>query len=191
MKKHAEPIADISLEWVSGRIDMNEVKYIINEFLLYNDVAHYFTPCNYLDRNYLVPEGKPEFPLWASPRIEFKDFFVWRFNDKHVELSLIFYAYIEAEFSCVPKGHSSAYSIPYYKDPYSSSYASSYALHSNPYSSGYCAPHSYSGYGSEYYGLGIHDRFNLGSHQTTTTDRINCFADLIFRISAKKVVSLQ
>jgi hypothetical protein len=188
LREHAEPIANITFEWVSGRIDMTKAKSIIMGFLLYNEfVAHYFTPCNYLDQNYFVPEGKPEFPLGSGPRIEFEDFFVWRFEDKHMELSLIFYAYIEAEFNCMPRDYSTAYhQFPSYHDPYSRGYAASHAPHSKSYSSGHGSPHGlYSDFGSGDLGLGIHGLSIAGSYHTSTMERRICFADLRFRISAK------
>lgn len=167
LREHAEPIDHITSEWINGRIEMISVENFIKDFLLFNEVAHYFTPCDDFERNYLVPKGKPEFPSWAIPRIELEDFFVWRFDDQHVELSLIFYVYIEAEFNCEQKYLTLS---PSYCDSYSSNYATSYASNSWLYSSGdissdlstYCV--------NPYYGA--------------TYGRI-CFSDLIFRISAK------
>jgi len=128
LKEHAEPIARITFEWVNERIDFEEAKSIIMSYLSYNEVANYFALCDELERNYFIPDGEAEFPSWFSPEIEFEDFFVWGFDDKHIELNLVFYIYVEAEFKCIPKNPSTIYQpYPSWQDSYYSSWHDSYS----------------------------------------------------------------
>lgn len=96
LKKLAEPVAHITKDWISARLDMEQVKTLVRQSLTSVFRSNYkIDSSEYKD--YYEPYGNPYI---LDLEISFDDVYVWKFADQHIEVELSFYVNVEALIDC-------------------------------------------------------------------------------------------
>lgn len=102
----AKPISHITVEWVSARIDMSEISTLVGNYL--TEVKTYWWRSqpllldisdSKLQELYQMSDHRYVYQLDTA----LEDVRVYEFDDSHIELSLEFYAYAEADVECTLK----------------------------------------------------------------------------------------
>lgn len=99
LKKYAEPISYVNLEWIKARLDLHKAELIIRESLASEALI------KKLDIE--EPKYFERFVITAINRVisirldTLMDFDLWRFSDDHIEARLSFHSDVLAEVECV------------------------------------------------------------------------------------------
>jgi hypothetical protein len=102
IERQAKPISHVTVEWVTQRIDLGDIQSMIENHLVrshysWQRMAPYFLVSNDRLRKLYVPSGTPQvYQLVAN----LEGVKVYQFDDTHIEASLEFYVYAEADIDC-------------------------------------------------------------------------------------------
>jgi hypothetical protein len=101
LKERAEPVAHIDRAWVLDRLDMNEVRSIM-EGWVYSRHYEEAMRASGFDWDDLWEQNEV---LKANPvLIELTEFYVWQFDDDHLELRMRFRASFDLDITPIPRG---------------------------------------------------------------------------------------
>jgi len=188
LKKHAEPVAHITSEWIRARLDTDKVEHLISENQKsgahISKISNYYKICKIEYRGRYIPIGEPNI---YQIDVEFKDFYVWKFDDQHIEISLIFNAYIEADIDCELDASNITVATHHHHHHHHQFVPQGYShLDTHSHSSITDFDDLYLRKHSHFYTSASHGPYspNHISHMIRT---FTCFAELGFRISAKVI----
>ena len=99
---HVKPISHVTMEWVKQRVDLQQVSTIIEHNLTKDRYSSerapdYFTISDDQEKQLYTPTGTPNV-YQIDPTLEGIKLF--EFDDAHIEASLEFYVYAEADIDC-------------------------------------------------------------------------------------------
>jgi hypothetical protein len=97
LKEHAKPISHITDEWLLERIDLSFVENIILDFFKTKWHGKWHSDKFKFRKTELNDFYKigDEISDISVSEVRLDGFIVWEFNESHIELSLVFFAYLE------------------------------------------------------------------------------------------------
>jgi hypothetical protein len=97
LKERAEPVRHITREWIREHLDMSYVKQVVRGYVLSGGADHLFKPTDSRQREQYTPLGDASV---TELDLKLHEFYVWQFEDGHVELRMTFLAMVKANVYC-------------------------------------------------------------------------------------------
>jgi hypothetical protein len=112
IESQAQPISHVTVEWVKERIDFEQISSIIKTRLVEGNYYSWQKPSDYFSisdqelRDFYEIAGTPQI---YQLDIDLESLMVFEFDDTHIETSLDFFVYAEADIDCQVSDNKSVY----------------------------------------------------------------------------------